>query len=446
MIKASDFGFSVENSALENSRALQRAVDMGGDIYVDEPGIYEMSEVVKIGDNTAIYFCAGSFIKRISCENNTYVFINKGAYTREYNENIKISGLKLICNDVVCNFRPESGCIPGLRGHVSFFYIRNLVINDVQMLDLPAANFGIHVCTFDNIIIENLRIEGLKDAVHLGRGSKFVIRHGVFKTFDDPIALNAHDYASSNPQLGWIENGIVEDCYDLNQDSTVGFFCRILAGAWGDWKEGMEVQNSDTVANNGRLYRVLMSPDGQVFKSVTPPTHESGIEELDGIRWVMVQDDVVYGSGCRNIHFKDIFLQKKREVAVSVHFDKDAYSRSYYPYSEPPVQENIIFENVCFENDIPELLNAVTPVDNIKIINSVMDNSSIVLSDIETEGMEYKRTNILFSGTTFKGEGGTLVKCNPGRSASVKILGSCADEGYKADFEGDVIVKQNDLA
>ena len=445
MIKASDFGFSPENDGKTNSAALQKAVDCGGDIYIDVPGTYLVSQCITIGSDTAVYFCAGSYIKRCRAEHTSYVFINKGAYTRKYDRNIKISGLKIICDGVEATNRVEDGCIPGMRGHISFFYIINLVIDGVEILDLPSACFGIQVCTFENILIENVRIEGRKDAVHLGRGSKFVIRHGIFRTFDDPIALNAHDYASSNPQLGWIENGIIEDCYDLDDSETVGFFCRILAGAWGDWKKGMEVQNSDTVAYEGRLYRVLMEPDGKVFESVTPPTHESGIEVLDGIRWVMVQDDVVYGSGCRNIHFKDIYLQKKRDVALSVHFDKDRYSRSYYPGAVPPVQENIIFENICFENHIPRLLDAITPVDSIKVINSVMDNSSIGLKDIETEGMEYQKTNILFSGTTFRGKGGMLVETSGNRSASVKIIGSCSDEGYKAEFSGNVTVKQSDL-
>ena len=445
MIRTSEYGFLPENDGKTNSSALQRAVDMGGDIYVDLPGTYNLSDCVEIGSDTAIYFCAGSYIKRCVCEHTAYVFVNKGAYTRNYDINIKISGLKIICDGVQSSGIIEDGCIPGLRGHVSFFYVKNLVIDDIEILDLPPKDFGIHVCTFENIIIQNIRIEGRKDAVHLGRGSKFVIRHGVFKTFDDPIALNAHDYASSNPQLGWIENGVIEDCYDMDDSETVGYFCRILAGAWTDWKKGMEVQNSDTVVNEGRLYRVLMAADGKVFKSITPPVHESGVCELDGIRWGMVQDDVVYGSGCRNVHFKDIFLQKKRDVAFSVHFDKDWYSRSYYPGAVPPVQQNIIFENIYFQNEIPKLITAVTPVDSIKIINSVMDNSQIVLTDIKTEGMEYKRTNILFSGTTFKGSGGVLVECDEGRSASVKICGSCADEGYRAEFSGNVKVNNIDL-
>jgi len=448
MIDAFTYGFEPGKDGEENAAALQKAVEQGGTIVVDRPGIYDLSEPVFLGDDTTIFFGTGVKIRRqkSTSKETGYVFVNKGAYTRTYNQNIKLIGLHLICNDVQCSsVAGGKKLIPGLRGHLSFFYVKNLEIRDFVSLDLPAANFGIHICTFENIIVENLRVEGRKDAVHLGRGSKFVIRHGIFRTFDDPIALNAHDYATSNPQLGWIEDGIVEDCYDLNDEDTVGYFCRVLAGSWTDWKEGMEVQNSDTVVCNNRLYRVLMSADGTIYRSVTPPSHEEGIKEYDGIRWVMVQEEVTYNCGCRNVHFKDIFLQKKRPVAFSLHFDKDDYSRSYYPGSEAPVQENIIFENIYFQNDIPVLLYSRTPVDTVKLINSVMKNSEIQLEDIETDGIVYPKTNILFSGTTFRGKGGRLISCNGRQKSEVKFIGSLPEEGFCATVAGNVTVSQVDF-
>ncbi len=403
MLLAKDFGFLPENSAKENSAALQKAVDCGGDIYIDVSGVYDVCDAIKIGDDTSLYFCAGSYLRRNYSDGETsYVFINRGAYTREYNKNIKIEGLKIICNDVVCGDMNEKAkkVITGLRGHISFFYVKNLVLRDIEMLDLPARNYGIHICTFKNILVENVRIEGLKDAVHLGRGCDFVIRGGRFKTFDDPIALNAHDYSTANPQLGWIENGIIEDCYDYDDETTTGFFARILAGAWTDWFKGMRVQRSDTAVYGGRLYRVIAEPDGTEYESLTPPTHKEGISEYDGIKWAMIQDDVEYGAGCRNIIFRNIFLLKKRPTAFSIHFDKDCHSRSYYPNSKPPVQENIVFENIFMQKETNRFLSAVTPVNQIKVINSTICGS-IDFWGIETEGIEYEPTKVLLTGNTF---------------------------------------------
>ncbi len=253
---AADYGFKVGNDGLTNAQALQKAVNGGGDIYISEPGVYEIADQVVLGNDTSLYFCAGAYLKRVNNpEENGYVFVNSGAYTKTYNHDIKIIGLRLICNGVVSENKSQETrkVVLGLRGHCSFFYIKNLEIHDFQCFDLPVKDFGIHICTFENVLLENLRIEGMKDAVHFGRGSKFVVRHGLFRTYDDPIALNGHDYVTSNPELGWIENGLIEDCYDLNADTTVGYFCRILAGAWADWYEGKIVQRLDTVVTNNHL-------------------------------------------------------------------------------------------------------------------------------------------------------------------------------------------------
>ncbi|MBO5452791.1 MAG: hypothetical protein J6A69_02370 [Clostridia bacterium] len=445
---AKDYGFLPENDGLANAKALQEAVKEGGDIYIDLPGTYLLADQVLLYDDTNLFFCAGSYIKREeNPEETAYVFVNEGAYTHTYNKNIKIQGLNLICNGVVReDITPESKkIISGLNGHICFFYAKNIVIEDFQCLDLPSRCFGIHICTFENAVIERVRIEGKKDAVHFGYGSKFVIRHGLFKTFDDPIALNAHDYTGSNPQMGWIENGLIEDCYDIDDDSTDGYFCRILAGSWPKWYEGIKVQRSDSVFVNGRLYRVNMPVDGKIYTSVTPPCHESGLAEYDGIWWVAVQDEEYYDCGCRNIHFKDIYLQKKRPTAFSIHFDKDNWSRSYYPNTDAPVQENLIFENVVVENDnIPELLYSRTPVDNVKFINCTLKDGAINLKHIETEGIVYPETNILFSGTMFKDDIDTFITCDEGLKANVTFANTM-NKTFKTKVKGDVNVKSTDI-
>lgn len=453
-VNAADFGFLPENSADENSAALQAIVNRGGDIVVDVPGVYDLSETIRLGDDVALRFGAGVYVRRALAADGTqrqgYVFVNRGAYERTYNKNISITGLHLIASGMEPSYenQTESDMVTGLRAHLAFFYVRNLTIRDFELLDLGRCAFGIQICTFENAILENIHIEGGKDAVHFGKGSKFVVRHGLFRTFDDPIALNAHDYATSNPQMGWIENGVIEDCYDLDQESTTGFFCRILAGSWGDWREGMAVQHSDSVVSQGRVYRVCMKPDGQRYISKTRPTHTDGAAELDGITWVMVQDDdPIYNCGCRNIHFKDIFLEKKRPVAFSVHFDHDKWSRSYYPFSEAPVQKDLIFENIFFLADVPVLITANAPVNAIKLINSVVENSRVNLAHIDLPGLDYGKTHILISGCTLRAHGETeLVTAEPGRAATLKVLGSIVEnDDMSAVVRGDVRVISSDI-
>ncbi len=386
MINAKDYGFLPENDGKTNAAILNSLLETHREIEVTLKGEYCLSDTVLLSSNTTLSFGEGVFIKRERNEEETgYVFVNRGAYSRTYDENITITGLHIICNGVVSGAPVATAkkVIPGLRGHVSFFYVKNLVIRDFTALDLPPQDFGIHICTFENIRVENVRIEGRKDAVHLGRGRGFVIKDGYFKTYDDPIALNAHDYATSNPQLGWIEDGVIENCYDYNDTSTVGYFCRILAGSWVDWYAGMVIQHSDTVLHNGKVYRAIMSPDGKTYVSNTPPTHQKGSEFYDGIRWVFVQDEVCYSCGCRNIYFKDIFVEKDRPVAISIHHDNDAYSRSVYPGSEAPVQENITFENVKVTGNTPIFLSCISPLKNFVLKDCALGDSIISLLELE---------------------------------------------------------------
>lgn len=416
-INANLSGLSQKNTGDENSRILNRLFESSNDVEITEKGEYLIANTILIGSNSSLTCSEGVYFKRVDLSDKTgYVIANKGAYTRTYDENITITGLNIICNGVQSSAASNENkeVIPGLRGHLSFFYIKNLVIKDFTALDLPPKDFGIHICTFENILVENVKIEGRKDAVHLGRGKDFIIRNGFFKTFDDPIALNAHDYASSNPQLGWIENGIIENCYDYNDKDTTGYFCRILAGSWCDWYKGMKIQNSDTVICNNKMYRALMEPDGKLFTSLTPPSHSFGMQKIDGINWVFVQNEICHSCGCKNIKFKDIFIEKDRPVAFSIHFDNDKFSRSVYPGSNAPVQEDITFQNINISGNVPVFLYAVSPLKNFKILNSKLGSSIIDLTELEQVSI-YPEADFSFENTAV-----AEIHASPKRKALIK--------------------------
>ena len=114
----------------------------------------------------------------------------------------------------------------------------------------------------------------------------------------------------------------------------------------------------------------------------------------DGITWTMSQDrGICHSCGVRNVVFRDIRLQKKRHVALCLHFDHDQYSRSYYPYAEIPVQSNIVFERLSVENDIPVLIQSRTPVDSIIVRDSRIGSGVIrLLNAIDAPGMQYDTT------------------------------------------------------
>ena len=396
---ADRYGFLPDNDAVANSEAFQRCLDGGGVIRVRRPGVYPVCRTLFLDGGTDLSFAEGVVLGKAKDPDGVgarFVFLNRGALTREYDENIRVRGLNIRCNGL--DPGQDIPTIVGMNCQVGFFYVRHLQVEDFTILDLPSRGFAIQICSFEDARVENVHIEGMKDAVHFGPGRGFVVRHGIFKTYDDPIALNAHDYTTSNPELGWIEDGLIEDCVDLDdpEHGTTGFFARILAGGWRDWEEGMSIQSSgDAVVSEGRIYRSNGPKEKVDYVSTYRPSHLAGTQTYpDGITWTMSQDrGVCHSCGVRNVVFRDIRLAKKRPVALCLHFDHDQYSRSFYPYAENPVQRNIVFERVFVENEIPCLIQSRTPVDSIIVRDSRIGHSQIrILNAIDAPGMQYDTT------------------------------------------------------
>jgi len=411
MINVNKYGFSPENTPYNNSEIFQKAVDKGGVIKVTVPGIYNISEQIEIGDNTKLIFSEGVIIRREASVTGTNgnAFINKGAVLGKYNHNIEIIGLHLECNNTESSDFSVNSRIAGLRAQVAMIYVENFKIDDFECHGLLEKDYAIQVSAFKNITLSNLFITGNKDGVHLGWGDGFVIRNSKFCTFDDPIALNAFDYATSNTHIGWIENGIIENCIDMDDNSTTGFFCRILGGAWCRWHKGMQVQHSDTVAVNRKTYRVLMNPkDGKLYTSLTPPCHEKGIQEYDGINWVNVRDTEEFDCGCRNIVIRNCRLQKKRNIGIAISLNYDTYARSFYPGCMCIPQSNITLENIFLENDVDILLHSNYPTSNITLKNIDFKNAKLCFDVVPKADkiiypeVEINTENVIFNDNTIQ--------------------------------------------
>ena len=440
---AASFGFSPEASGIKNTAALQKAVDGGGTIIVSRPGVYKTAATVYIGSNTHLIFGKGVALKKVDEQGSfAQVLINKGALTKKYDEHIAVEGLHVIVNRVDnC-----SDLVLGLRGVVGFSYVKDLRIKGYRCYDLTGCQYAMQVSRFEDVIIEDVVIKGQKDGIHFGPGKRFTIRDGVFQTFDDAIALNGQDYSTSNPELGWIEDGIIENCYDLKQEKTVGYFCRMLAGGWIDWKKGMKVQQSDAVVSNGKIYRVKMPPDGTLYESTTRPEFKKGTKVLDGITWVMTQETITYTGGVRNVVFRNIQLEKPR-VPFSIEFNMGRYNRSYYAGAEIPVQKNIILDNVkvLYDKDIP-LVQVSSPVNMITITNSRLRNVGLVFYGNEVIPKylkdnalaEYFKTCINIHGCIFDHKGEMVLLRNTAKGKEIELKTSSNFELGK-DFSAKII-------
>lgn len=332
-------GFHPSASGWENAQSLQRAIDSLGTVHITCAGTFDIATTVFLSSNTYLHSVDGAMLRKVSNTSRPFahILLNRGALSGKVDKNITIDGLGFSVNRVEARVHGDDPTvpIPGLRGQIALFHVRNVVIRHVSCLDLGAAQFAIHVCAFANLTIEDVTIRGRKDAIHLGRGHRFVIRRGLFETADDAIALNAHDYATSNPVLGWISQGLIENCTDLplatgyaargatsRPVAQNGFFARLLAGAWLDWFPGMLVRNSDTVVSNGAIFRVFDRPAGTTYVSSVRPA--GGVlrgairRGADGVPWRLTQRKrtrtrtrtrVPYNAGVRNVIFRNIRLQ-----------------------------------------------------------------------------------------------------------------------------------------
>jgi len=409
---AYNFGFLSTNNGEDNVTALQNALTGGGEIIVDVAGTYDINASILIPSNTTIKFGKDVYIRKVSFNGSSprYAFINDGAWTKTTNENITIDGLHLIANSIETG-SDSTAAIVGLRGHVNGFYVDNFNITNFTMLDVGTVAFCIQICTFENIKIENVHIEGEKDGIHLGKGNNFLIRNAKIETYDDPIALNGHDYVTGNPEIGWITNGVIDNVYDLSAATATGFFCRMLAGAWVDWFTGMSIQHGDAIiASNGRMYRSNNTTDGTIYTSTTEPTHTSGTVTHESINWVMTEDAAAtYTGGVKNVSFSNIFLQKNRNYAFGYMFSNDDFSRSYYPDADVPIQDNFVFNNVVQSGTLINVVLAKTPITSIKINNSSFIEPFLSFEDLGTSGLVYNDTDISFNAVTFNGSGSSQV-------------------------------------
>lgn len=442
---AADFGFLPTELGANNVKALQAAFDRGGTIIVSKPGTYKVSGTAYIGDNTSL-ICGNGVIIEKSNENGrfTHIILNKGALTRTYNHNITITGLDVRVNEVDL---PMS-TIYGLRGHIAFFYVKDVKIERFRCSGLVNGQFALHICTFEDLLINDVIIKGKKDGIHLGPGKRFRISNGVFQTGDDAIALVPGDWVSANPEFGNLEDGIIENCSDIPDDYLEGAFSKIVASAWVDWRPGIKVRHGDAVVSNGRIYRVLAKLDDVQYASTTQPRFDSGTQVLDSITWLMFQKDTIHSAVVKNVVFRDLFLRSIR-VPFQIMSYSNKWSHSYYPGAVLPVQGPLSFDNInVISSNKKAFASVSTPLNIITIRNSSLQDNWIDFSHA-ADYTVYPKTHVNFINCIFQSAGVYMLISNrsKGKEVYVKTVGSIeAGEKFSAKVEpgpGKIVVESD---
>ena len=386
---AYSYGFKPSNSASDNVTAMQALLDDAGIIMITVPGVYSVNAKMKIRSNTYLYFGPGVQIRLTA--RSDYVFINEGAFNNTTTENIVIDGYYIDTNNIATN-----ASIYGLRGYLSFFHVKNLTIRNVRCDFYPAHVFFLHVCDFENVSISGCRLIGDKDAMHFSKGSNLTIRDCTVCSVDDAIALNAWDFAESNPEIGDITDVSIENIRELDHSkntasvypNTLGYTIRMLNGAWLNWSSGMTVQHSTTVIHNDYMYRCVNLSGGQSKTSTVAPSSSRGESEVgsDEIEWKNCGLYSAKSSTVKNVSIRDVVSYQTKHVAyISFNSINESDHKSWVSGATFDPVDDVLIDGFTQYGEAPAFIEVSGDVRHFEIVNSNLDSSKLSNGIIKIE-------------------------------------------------------------
>jgi hypothetical protein len=314
--------------------ALQAALDGGGTVSVDTPGVYDLNQTLFLDSNTRLVCCPGVVFRKVAPYCN--VLVNRGALTKQYNDNIVIDGLEISVNGQ----EASPTLVYGLRAQVGFFYVRNLTLRNFTCVDGGAHQFLIYIVTWSNLLIENVRLAGDKDGIKLNNGHDAVIRNLDLTTYDDGMSLCGTDYPSVLLEVGDVYNVRYINVTDHQYKDIFGRTCLIYTGSWADYQDGNRYGTGDFCLSAGKLYQVVNEGFAAVA-STAAPVHASGVvTAADGIAWRFIQPCDFYQTHVYNVSFENCIFEKSGNLVANwitprwMYERGDCVHRNSYPGTE----------------------------------------------------------------------------------------------------------------
>jgi len=328
-----DFGFSPSASAEVNVAALQEVLNGGGVVTIDIPGVYDLNDTLYLDSNTRLICAPGVIFRKVAPYCN--VLLNRGALTKEYNENITIDGLEVSVNGQ----KAPPTLVHGLRGQLGFFYVKNLTLRNFTCTDGESFQFLIYIVTWSHLLIENVHLAGDKDGIKLSNGHDATIRNLDLTTYDDGLSLCGTDYPSIVGEIGDVYNVFCSNITDHQYKNIFGRTCLIYTGSWADYKKGNEYSTGDFCIHEGNLYQVL-NEGGFAAITSEPPVHSDGvITGADSISWRFVQPCDFYQTNVYNVMFDNCIFEKSGNIVAnwivpSCIYEGIGVHRTSYPGTE----------------------------------------------------------------------------------------------------------------
>lgn len=403
------FGFLPTANADQNVTALQAVLKGGGLIVIDSPGVYELNNTILLDSDTRLVCAPGVIFKKVAPYCN--VLMNRGALTKEYNENITIDGLEISVN----GYEAMPTLVYGLRAQLGFFYIKNLCIKNFACLDGGASQFLIYIVTWEHLYVDNVRLAGDKDGIKLCNGHDAVIQNLDLTTYDDGLSLMGTDYPSVTLEVGSVYNVCYSNVTDHQYKNIFGRTCLINTGSWANYANGNEYRAGDLSLYRGKLYQCVNDP-GFTSTSSVAPIHSTEVRaNVDGISWRYIQDCDYYHADVCNVTFENCIFEKSGNLIAPWSVDGD-YQRSFYPGTEKLSNVwGLSITNCKMKSSEKQVLVCVTGnLREVIISDCILDNLEAVIRMDYSAFIEILNASI--TGCVFKDKENILVAVHNGEN------------------------------
>lgn len=438
-VNANLHGYLPTNTASDNVAAMQAILDGGNKtIIVPMPGTYLVNGECLIDSNTEIIFGEGVIIQKSAAFGT--IFMNRGAYTRTYNENITLRGLTIKTDGFEGEYVPTSP-IYGVRGNVNFYYAKKVKIYDIECTDIGTVNWLLSFNRFEDVLVEGVVCEGMKDCINWGNGKKYIVRNVYSSCYDDTLGLNPFGYPQSSPEVGSLIDGLVENIYYKHNPAWPdgGRVFNFQMGAVSDWYSGKMILTGDIVNAGGNTYIAIATPvAGVEVASVTEPTIEvfNNVQDTgEGIQWrIQKLGETTAQAQIENIVFRNIVHDSEEQGVILTYFagNDGTNSRTVHPdvlVADYPEAKNIKFDGLKTKHGYFNLYAKLGHNTEITGLHDHVENEYVILSEntAKTSNWNFHDNNFGEANTGFViGNNGDVIMNNNIQNVALNVGGLTA--------------------
>lgn len=310
------------------TKVFQDAISKANIVYI-KAGSYHLSKPIYLNDNITIV--GEDNVKLIKNKNYSHVFVNTKTisdFTEKFNTNIVIKNILIDANKKGSQIDAAHRTANGI---ISLKFLRNLILENVQIINGDSELYGVHLQSVKNAYIKSYAYNGMKDGFHINGGCENVIIDGFeISSFDDAFGIMTDDYPRVQHNANDIRNIIIKNGVSKKRNDQSGFFIRFMTGSWLDWQKGNQYNIGHVVNVSNIHYKKINS--GELVSTICPSHAYGDSLYSDGINWRYLGMGNNRTSNIYNILVSNVKLKDNRKILRTI--NKDSYNYGEYPGTE----------------------------------------------------------------------------------------------------------------